>query len=228
MRVDDFDFQLPNELFAQVPLARMSLDCSSWTGDNSLGQAFATSCPIFVRRTCLFLTTKVIPARLFGVNRANGRPVEILLLRPHGESLEVWSSRGKGQVGAEIEFPRTILSRAGKHAEWRRLVQFDCQGTLKLFWRRSGDTLPPYIQTRISDPNAIKRCMRSIPVLWLLHSWAPFHRDLLGEIRALGTGVEFITLHVGLGTFRPVRAERVEEHVMHGGISTSVQKLPGH
>lgn len=224
MRVDDFDFQLPNELIAQVPLVHrdesrlLVVD----RGSNSFWDKRFRDILSYLRPedVLVFNDTRVIPARLFGVNRANGRPVEILLLRPHGEDRwEVLVKPGKrARVDAEIEFsPELSCLVLENMPSGGRLVQFDCHGDFEAVLEKIGETpLPPYIQTKISDPERYQ-------TVYAEHSGsvaAPtaglhFTEDLLGEIRALGTGVEFVTLHVGLGTFRPVRAERVEEHVMH-------------
>lgn len=224
MKVADFDFNLPQELIAQTPLPHrdhsrllvVEKSSGSFT-DRSFPQILDYLRPEDV---LVLNDTRVLPARLYGKNSKSAGAVEILLLRPYEEGRwEVLVKPGKrAKVGAEIVFaPQLACEVLDITPSGGRLVEFKYTGDFEEILEVLGETpLPPYIHEKIQDPNRYQ-------TVYAKHSGsvaAPtaglhFTPELLAKIRAKGVAIASLTLHVGLGTFRPVQAEYVEEHVMH-------------
>lgn len=224
MRVDDFDYVLPEELIAQTPLERRDhsrlLVVHRDTG--MLEDRSFSSITEYLRPSDVLVLndTRVIPARLYGQNPQKSGVVELLLLRPLGDGhWEVLVKPGKkARVGAEIVFSPALSCKVvdvtpsgGRHVEFVYTGDFDS------ILETLGETpLPPYIHERLDDPERYQ-------TVYSKHAGsvaAPtaglhFTPELLETIEGLGVAVVPLTLHVGLGTFRPVKADRVEDHVMH-------------
>lgn len=224
MRVDEFDFELPAELIAQKPLeardASRLLVVHREDGRRE-DRHFSDIVEYLEPGDVLVVNdSRVLPARLWGRNKQRSGPVEILLLRPYGEGLwEVLVRPGKkAKPGAEIEFsPRLSCRVMETTASGGRLARFEFEGDFDAILTELGETpLPPYIHEKLDDPERYQ-------TVYAKHSGsvaAPtaglhFTPELLAAIRSRGVAVAPLTLHVGLGTFRPVQAENVEDHVMH-------------
>ncbi|HPT83013.1 MAG TPA: tRNA preQ1(34) S-adenosylmethionine ribosyltransferase-isomerase QueA [Limnochordia bacterium] len=224
MRVDEFDFELPQELIAQKPLAVRSasrlLVVHKSTG--SLEDKQFTDVLHYLRPADVLVIndSRVLPARLFGRNKRRAGLVEVLLLRPYENGKwEVLVRPGKkARPGAEIEFSPLLSCEVLEiTASGGRLVQFHFAGDFEAILKELGETpLPPYIREKLEDPERYQ-------TVYAKHAGsvaAPtaglhFTPELLDEIRGLGVAVVPLTLHVGLGTFRPVQVENVEDHRMH-------------
>ncbi|HBG00368.1 MAG TPA: tRNA preQ1(34) S-adenosylmethionine ribosyltransferase-isomerase QueA [Firmicutes bacterium] len=224
MRVDDFNFVLPNELIAQQPLEHRDhsrlLVVHRDTGVLE-DRVFPAVMDYLHPSDVLVLNdTRVIPARLYGQNPEKSGLVEILLLRPWGQGRwEILVKPGKkARPGAEIVFsPLLSCEVLDVTASGGRLVEFRFSGDFDAILEELGETpLPPYIHERIQDPTRYQ-------TVYAKHSGsvaAPtaglhFTPELLGAIEELGVAIASLTLHVGLGTFRPVQVENVQDHIMH-------------
>lgn len=224
MRVDDFNFMLPDELIAQTPLEHRDqsrlLVVHRETG--ALEDRSFPAIMDYLRPADVLVVndTRVLPARLCGQNSQKAGLVEILLLRPYGQSRwEVLVKPGKrARPGAEIVFSPllsgTVLEVTSSGG---RLMEFSFSGNFAEILQELGETpLPPYIHEKIQDPERYQ-------TVYSRHSGsvaAPtaglhFTPELLQAIKKLGVAVVPLTLHVGLGTFRPVQVEHVEDHIMH-------------
>ena len=224
MKTSDFYFDLPPELIAQTPLERrdasrlMALD--KMTGKTR--HMYFYDLPSLLRPgDCLVLNdSRVLPARLIG-RRAGGGACEVLLLTDRGERVwECLARPGKKlRPGAKITFGDNELTAevVGEAEGGSRLVRFDYDGIFLETLERLGKMpLPPYIKAELKDAERYQtvysRVMGSAAAPTAgLH----FTPELLERIRAMGVNVCYVTLHVGLGTFRPVKAENLDGHEMH-------------
>lgn len=225
MNVKDFDFELPEELIAQDPLEDrsssrlMMLDRESGTVEHSV---FKNIIDELHEGDCLVINdTKVIPARLFGEKEDTGAGIEVLLLkRMENDVWETLVKPGKkARPGAVISFGGGILKGTVLDVveEGNRLIQFSYEGIFEEILDRLGQMpLPPYITHTLKDKNRYQ-------TVYAKHDGsaaAPtaglhFTKELLESIEAKGITIARVTLHVGLGTFRPVKVEEITEHHMH-------------
>lgn len=225
LRRSDFFYALPPGLIAQDPLEKRDdsrlLYLHKDTGQTE-HHVFHEVIDLLKEGDCLVLNdTRVIPARLLGTKEGTGAASEILLLKNKGR--DVWEcivrpgkklrpgsrvSFGEGQLTAEI---LTVLE------DGNRLVRFHYEGVFEEVLSRLGEMpLPPYITHKLLDKDRYQ-------TVYAKHDGsaaAPtaglhFTNELLEAIRAKGVNTVFVTLHVGLGTFRPVKAEKISEHHMH-------------
>ncbi|MCR5488283.1 MAG: tRNA preQ1(34) S-adenosylmethionine ribosyltransferase-isomerase QueA [Lachnospiraceae bacterium] len=225
LRRSDFFYALPPGLIAQDPLEKRDdsrlLYLHKDTGQTE-HHVFHEVIDLLKEGDCLVLNdTRVIPARLLGTKEGTGAASEILLLKNKGR--DVWEcivrpgkklrpgsrvSFGEGQLTAEI---LTVLE------DGNRLVRFHYEGVFEEVLSRLGEMpLPPYITHKLLDKDRYQ-------TVYAKHDGsaaAPtaglhFTNELLEAIRAKGVKTVFVTLHVGLGTFRPVKAEKISEHHMH-------------
>ncbi|MDR1806197.1 MAG: tRNA preQ1(34) S-adenosylmethionine ribosyltransferase-isomerase QueA [Clostridium sp.] len=225
MNTKDFDYFLPAELIAQHPTQRRDesrmLLIDKKTGDWRHGQ-FRDILTALRPGDCLVVNdSKVLPARLLGVSKKTGSPVELLLLNELGE--DVWVCLGKPgkriREGAELIFGEGRLKARVLRVreDGNREIRFSYAGRfLELLDELGEMPLPPYITEKLADKDRYQTVYAREPG----SAAAPtaglhFTPELLEEIRARGVDVAPITLHVGLGTFRPVKAARIEEHHMH-------------
>ena len=224
MKKSDFYFDLPEELIAQTPLERRDssrmLHIDKKTG--SLEHRHFYDLPEYLHPgDCLVLNdSRVLPARLIG-SRPTGGSIELVLLRDLGEGRwECLSRPGrKTRPGQEILFGNGELKGIVEAVAegGNRIVRFEYEGIfLEILDRLGRMPLPPYIKAELSDPERYQ----TVYSKELGSAAAPtaglhFTEELLDKIRAMGVTVTFVTLHVGLGTFRPVKEDEIEDHEMH-------------
>ncbi|KYG91670.1 MULTISPECIES: tRNA preQ1(34) S-adenosylmethionine ribosyltransferase-isomerase QueA [Metasolibacillus] len=225
MKVEDFDFYLPEQLIAQTPLLDRTASRLLVVNPHSKElehHQFAHILEELQAGDCLVLNdTRVLPARLIGVKEDTGANIEILLLKQTNE--DEWETLVKPakrvKIGTVITFGEGLL-----HAECvaelehgGRLFQFQYEGIFYEILERLGEMpLPPYIREKLDNQEryqtvyAKERGSAAAPTAGL-----HFTEQLLEAIRAKGVEIAFVTLHVGLGTFRPVSVESIEDHDMH-------------
>lgn len=229
MNKSDFSYFLPEDLIAQCPLRErtssrlMCLDKKSGIVEHTI---FDKLPELLKRGDCLVLNdSRVIPARLFG-KRTTGGAVELVLLRDIGEN--VWeclcrpgrkTRQGTRIVFGDGELEGEIIDIV---QDGNRLVKFSFAGVfLEVLDRLGNMPLPPYITEKLEDSERYQTVYSKTPG----SAAAPtaglhFTEGLLKEIDQNGVKVAFLTLHVGLGTFRPVKEESVEKHIMHSEFFT--------
>lgn len=225
MNVKDFDFYLPEELIAQDPLEKRDnsklLVLNKETGEMK-HTIFHHIIDELEEGDCLVVNnTKVIPARLFGNKVGTDAKIEVLLLkRMENDTWEVLVKPGKkAKIGAEISFGdgRLKAKVVDIVEEGNRLFQFSYDGIFEEILDELGQMpLPPYITHQLKDKNRYQ-------TVYAKHEGsaaAPtaglhFTEELMEKIKEKGVNIAYVTLHVGLGTFRPVKVENVLEHHMH-------------
>lgn len=224
MKKSDFDFYLPEELIAQTPLEKrdgsrlLVLDKESGAMDHR----HFYDLPEYLRAgDCLVLNnSRVLPARLIGT-RPGGGAVELVLLRDLGEGRwECLSRPGrKTKPGTELSFGAGELKATVEAVAegGNRIVKFDYQGIfLEVLERLGKMPLPPYIKEELQDPERYQTVYsRELGSAAAPTAGLHFTNELLEKIQAMGVKVCYVTLHVGLGTFRPVKEDEIENHEMH-------------
>ena len=220
----DFWFDLPEELIAQTPLDKRD-ESRLLVVDKNTGamehKSFHDLPSLLRKGDCLVLNdSRVLPARLLG-SRESGGAVEILLLKDLGENRwECLSRPGrKTRPGTKLIFGNGELKAEVKEVTegGNRIVEFYYEGIfLEVLERLGKMPLPPYIHEELKDSERYQ----TVYSKELGSAAAPtaglhFTNELLDEIRAKGVKTAFVTLHVGLGTFRPVKEENIEDHDMH-------------
>ncbi len=225
LKKSDFYFELPEELIAQDPLRDRAssrlLVLEKETGKTE-HHVFRDILQYLVPGDCLVLNnTKVIPARLLGTKEETGAAVEVLLLKR--KEKDVWETLVKPgkkmRPGARISFGRGLLKAEVLDVveEGNRLVWFTYDGIFEEVLDKLGEMpLPPYITHKLQDKNRYQ----TVYAKYEGSAAAPtaglhFTEELLREIEKKGVEIAYVTLHVGLGTFRPVKEENVLEHHMH-------------
>ena len=224
MKKSDFYFELPEELIAQTPLQQRDssrlLLLDKETG--ALEHRRFYELPEFLQPgDCLVLNdSRVLPARLLGT-RSTGGSVELVLLRDLGEGRwECLSRPGKKtRPGAELSFGDGELTATVEDVVegGNRIVQFYYQGIfLEVLERLGKMPLPPYIKEELQDAERYQTVYsRQLGSAAAPTAGLHFTKELLERIEAKGVRVCYVTLHVGLGTFRPVKEEEIEDHAMH-------------
>jgi len=225
MQTSDFFFDLPEELIAQDPLedrsASRMLVLDKKSGDVKHSN-FKHIVDYLRHGDCLVLNnTKVIPARLHGIKKETGAHVEVLLLkRLEDDNWETLVKPGrKIKPGTILEFGEGLLEAQVLEVveEGNRIIHFTYEGIFEQVLDQLGEMpLPPYITHKLADKNRYQ----TVYARYEGSAAAPtaglhFTQELLSEIRAKGVETAFVTLHVGLGTFRPVKVENILEHHMH-------------
>ena len=225
MNIKEFYYDLPEELIAQDPLTDRS-SSRLLTLDKNSGafshHVFRDIVDFLNPGDCLVVNnTKVIPARLMGEKEGTGAGIEVLLLKR--KENDVWETRvkpgKKARPGARISFGNGLLvgEVVDVVEEGNRLIKFEYEGIFEEILDQLGQMpLPPYITHRLEDKNRYQ-------TVYAKHNGsaaAPtaglhFTPELLEVIKAKGVKVAEVTLHVGLGTFRPVKVENILEHHMH-------------
>ena len=224
MQTKDYWYDLPEELIAQTPLERrdssrlMVLDRE--TGDVS-HRHFYDVVEYLRPGDCLVMNdSRVLPARLLG-HRPSGGAVEVLLLRDLGDNRwECLCKPGrKMQVGNEVIFGSGELTAVVREVreDGNRVVEFQYEGIfLEVLERLGKMPLPPYIKEELADQERYQTVYsREVGSAAAPTAGLHFTKELLEKIRAMGVQTAFVTLHVGLGTFRPVKAEQITDHHMH-------------
>jgi S-adenosylmethionine:tRNA ribosyltransferase-isomerase len=224
MKKSDFDFYLPEELIAQTPLEKRDssrlLVLDKNTGE--MDHRHFYELPEFLNENdCLVLNnSRVLPARLIGT-RESGGAVELVLLRDLGEGCWECLSRpgrktkpgtklifGGGELTAEVQ----SVVEGGN-----RIVHFEYEGIfLEVLERLGKMPLPPYIKEELNDPERYQTVYsRELGSAAAPTAGLHFTQELLDKIAAKGVKICYVTLHVGLGTFRPVKEDEIEAHEMH-------------
>ncbi len=225
MKTSDFYYDLPQELIAQDPLADRSSSRLMVLNrkDGSISHhIFKEIIDYLNPGDCLVINnTKVIPARLYGVKEDTGAHIELLLLkRKEGDIWETLVKPGKkAREGTRIVFGdgRLKAEVVDVIEEGNRLVHFEYEGIFEEVLDALGEMpLPPYITHKLEDKNRYQ----TVYAKYEGSAAAPtaglhFTKELLADIQAKGVKIANITLHVGLGTFRPVKVEDVTQHHMH-------------
>lgn len=225
MKVDLFDFHLPEDLIAQTPLEQraesrlMVLNKESGKLEHDV---FKNIKHYLKPGDCLVLNdTKVLPARLFGMKEDTGAKIEVLLLKQlEGDEWETLVKPAKRvKEGTKIVFGDGLLTAVctGEAEHGGRNLEFSYDGIFYEVLEQLGEMpLPPYIKEQLEDKDryqtvfARERGSAAAPTAGL-----HFTEELLDELKEMGIHIAFITLHVGLGTFRPVSVDSIEEHDMH-------------
>ncbi|MCI9112933.1 MAG: tRNA preQ1(34) S-adenosylmethionine ribosyltransferase-isomerase QueA [Oscillibacter sp.] len=230
MKTSDFYYDLPQELIAQTPMEKrdgsrlMTLDRR--TGET--GHRHFYDLPSLLRPgDCLIMNdSRVLPARLLGRRLPGGGACEVLLLSDKGEN--VWECLvrpgRKLRAGARMTFGDGSLTAevAEELADGNRLVRFAYEGIfLEVLERLGKMPLPPYIKEELQDQERYQTVYSKV----LGSAAAPtaglhFTPELLRELESKGVNLGYVTLHVGLGTFRPVKEEAIEDHDMHSEFCT--------
>ena len=224
MKTHDFWYDLPEELIAQTPLQKRDssklLVIDRSTGDLS-HRHFYDIVDYLQPGDCLVMNdSRVLPARLLG-NRPTGGAVELLLLRDLGDNRwECLAKPGrKMQVGQEVIFVNGDLTATVCEIceDGNRIVEFRYEGIfLEVLERLGKMPLPPYIKAELQDQERYQTVYsREVGSAAAPTAGLHFTEELLEKIRNKGIKTAFVTLHVGLGTFRPVKAEKITEHHMH-------------
>lgn len=225
MQTKDFNFYLPQELIAQDPLEDRSssrlLVLNKETGERT-HRVFREILEYLRPGDCLVINnTKVIPARLIGEKEGTGAQIELLLLKRREN--DIWETLvkpgKKARPGARISFGNGLLTGEiiDVVEEGNRLVKFTYEGIFEEVLDKLGEMpLPPYITHKLQDKNRYQ----TVYAKYEGSAAAPtaglhFTKELLKEIEDMGVIIANVTLHVGLGTFRPVKVEDVTKHHMH-------------
>lgn len=225
MKTADFDYDLPQELIAQDPLEQRDssrlLILDKETGERT-HKIFHDIIDYLHEGDCLVINnTKVIPARLIGEREGTGGKVEVLLLKRRSDN--VWETLvkpgKKARPGMRLSFGDGLLHAEVQEVvdEGNRLIRFEYEGIFEEILDQLGQMpLPPYITHQLKDKNRYQ----TVYAKYEGSAAAPtaglhFTEELLEQIRAKGVKIARVTLHVGLGTFRPVKVEDVTEHHMH-------------
>ena len=224
MLLTDFDYDLPEERIAQTPVEprnssrMMVLDSVAKTIDHR--HFYDLQEYLEPGDTLIMNDTRVMPARLLGWREGTGGKVEVFLLRRiNGDTWETLVKPGKkAQVGQVVRFSDELTCTVKDHTDFGgRIVEFHYQGIFEEILDRLGETpLPPYIHEKLAD----KERYQTVYSREQGSAAAPtaglhFTKEQLAELQAKGINLGFVTLHVGLGTFRPVNEDTIENHVMH-------------
>ena len=225
LKKSDFYFDLPQELIAQDPLEDRSssrlLVLDKETGEME-HRVFHDIVEYLHEGDCLVLNnTKVIPARLMGTKKDTGATIEVLLLKRREN--DIWETLvkpgKKAKPGTVITFGEGLLTGTVVDIvdEGNRLIQFSYEGIFEEVLDKLGEMpLPPYITHKLQDKNRYQ----TVYAKYEGSAAAPtaglhFTKELLAQVAEKGVKIAYVTLHVGLGTFRPVKEENVLEHHMH-------------
>lgn len=225
LKTSDFYFDLPGELIAQDPLADRSasrlLVLDKNTGETR-HESFKNILEYLNSGDCLVLNnTRVLPARLHGVRADTGARVEVLLLKRRER--DIWETLVK--PGKKVKPGASLCFGDGQLAgqvldvveEGNRLIRFSWEGIFEEVLEQLGEMpLPPYITHKLEDKNRYQ----TVYARYDGSAAAPtaglhFTRELLQKAEEKGVKIAYVTLHVGLGTFRPVKADRITDHHMH-------------
>lgn len=225
MKLELFDFDLPERLIAQVPLEKRDASrlmvLNKQTGAIT-HDTFSQIIDYFQKGDCLVLNnTRVLPARLFGMKEDTGAKVELLLLKQEeGDKWETLVKPAKRvKKGTVITFGdgrlQAVCTEEMEHGG--RKVEFKYTGIFYEVLESLGEMpLPPYIKEQLDDRERYQTVYsKEVGSAAAPTAGLHFTTELLDALKAKGVHIAFITLHVGLGTFRPVSAERIEEHEMH-------------
>lgn len=225
MKKSDFYYDLPDELIAQTPIeprnASRMMVIDRETGE-AVHRHFYNLCDYLKKGDLLVLNdSRVLPARIYGEKAENGTFIEFLLLEQKEHmKWEILCRPGKkAKIGTKFIFGGGKLSAVITDIleDGNRIAEFSCEGNFFAVLDEIGQMpLPPYIKEKLQD----KERYQTVYSHEIGSSAAPtaglhFTKEMLGEIEAMGVNIAYVTLHVGLGTFRPVKEDKVLEHKMH-------------
>ncbi|UBH21521.1 tRNA preQ1(34) S-adenosylmethionine ribosyltransferase-isomerase QueA [Macrococcus armenti] len=224
MDVNEFDFNLPEALIAQTPLkdrtASRLLTLNKQTGE--IGHTTFKSIIDYLNEgdTLVLNDTKVMPARLFGVKEDTGAKIEMLMLTEHDNGWEVLIKPAKRvTIGTRVTFGegKIIATCVAELSQGGRIMKLSYDGILQERLDELGlMPLPPYIKETLDDQSRYQTVYaRATGSAAAPTAGLHFTEALLDAIKAKGINIAYITLHVGLGTFRPVSVDDVESHKMH-------------
>ncbi len=226
MKKSDFYFELPEHLIAQTPLEQRDSSRLLVTDrrTDTVSHRHFSDLPEYLHEgDCLVLNnSRVIPARLMGLAEGRTTPIEVVLLNDRGGGLwECLTRPGKKtREGVKLSFGDGLLTgqvESVNPADGNRMIRFQYDGVfLELLERLGSMPLPPYIKAKLDDPERYQTVYSKTPG----SAAAPtaglhFTDGLLEAIERKGVKLAYVTLHVGLGTFRPVKAEEITDHIMH-------------
>ena len=224
MKTSDFYYNLPEELIAQTPVEPRNSSRLMVLPRNGgkIEHKHFYDLPEFLKPgDCLVLNnTRVLPARLYGTREDTGAVVEFVLLRQHGNKLwECLAGPGKkAKTGYKFRFSDKLTATVTDVLEdGNRMIEFACEGDFFAVLDEVGQMpLPPYIKEKLKD----KERYQTVYSKDAGSAAAPtaglhFTKEMLESIKAMGVNIAYVTLHVGLGTFRPVKVEDVTQHKMH-------------
>ena len=224
MKKSDFYYELPQELIAQTPVEPRTssrLLVVDKTNNTTEDKGFSDLIDYLKSGDCLIMNdTRVLPARIFGTRRDTGSVVEFVLLKEMGN--KVWECLAgpgkKAKPGKVFDFGDELSCEVINVTDGgNRIVEFKCDGVFYDVLDRVGQMpLPPYITEKLSD----KERYQTVYSRELGSAAAPtaglhFTKEYMQKIRDKGINIGFVTLHVGLGTFRPVKVDDITEHKMH-------------
>ena len=234
MKTSDFYYDLPEELIAQTPIEQRDTSrlMTVERGTGAVEHRHFYDLPDFLRPgDCLILNnSRVLPARLLGQRLPGGGACEVLLLIDWGD--KTWECLvrpgRKMRTGARLSFGDGVLTAevVGEVEGGNRLVRFDYEGIfLEVLEKLGKMPLPPYIKEELQDRERYQTVYSKV----VGSAAAPtaglhFTPELLEKIASMGVGIGYVTLHVGLGTFRPVKEENVTDHEMHSEFCTVPQE----
>ena len=212
MKKSDFFYELPEELIAQTPVEPRNISrlmkIDRQTGE-IIHSHFYNLCNFLKKGDLLVMNdSRVLPARLYGEKKDNGTFIEFLLLEQKGDKVGTRFVFGGGRLEAEVIEVKD---------DGNRIVRFECEGNFFTALEDVGQMpLPPYITAKLED----KERYQTVYSKELGSAAAPtaglhFTEEMLEDLRNRGINTAFVTLHVGLGTFRPVQEDKVLEHKMH-------------
>lgn len=224
MKTSDFFYDLPEELIAQTPLQKRDnsrlLVLNRENGEVKHENFFNLKNYLKAGDCLVLNNTRVLPARIFGTREDTGAVVEFVLLKQRGDNLwECLAGPGKkAKSGHKFTFYDNLSAEvADVLDDGNRILKFNCNGEFYACLDEVGQMpLPPYIKAKLED----KERYQTVFSKELGSAAAPtaglhFTNEMLEELKEMGINIAYVTLHVGLGTFRPVKVEDVTQHKMH-------------
>ena len=223
MKTSDFYYDLPEELIAQTPVEPRNSSRLMVLPRNGgeIKHKHFYDLPEFLKPgDCLVLNnTRVLPARLYGTREDTGAVVEFVLLRQHGNKLwECLAGPGKkAKTGYKFKFSDKLTATVTDVLEdGNRMIEFACEGDFFAVLDEVGQMpLPPYIKEKLKDKERYQTVYSKDAGSAAPTAGLHFTKEMLESIKAMGVNIAYVTLHVGLGTFRPVKVEDVTQHKMH-------------
>ena len=224
MKKSEFFYELPEELIAQTPLENRSssrmLILNKETGEISHEHFYDIKKYLKPGDLLVMNNSRVIPARIFGTRVDTGSVVEFLLLKQVENN--VWETLvkpgKKAKIGKKFDFSGIMTGTIEDIGEEGiRFIRFECEENIFVTLDKIGQMpLPPYIKETLKDKERYQT-VYSDPVGSAAAPTAGLHftDELLSDIRAMGVNTAYVTLHVGLGTFRPVKEDEITDHIMH-------------
>lgn len=225
MKKSDFYYDLPEKLIAQTPVEPRNhsrlMKINRESGEITHAR-FYNLCDYLKKGDLLVLNdSRVLPARLYGEKRGTGSFIEFLLLEQKGDKVwEIICRPGKkAKAGAEFSFGNGKLNAVVTEVkdDGNRIVKFECDGSFYAALDQIGQMpLPPYITEKLEDKERYQTVYsREIGSAAAPTAGLHFTKEMLEEIKAMGVDIAYVTLHVGLGTFRPVKEDDILKHKMH-------------